>query len=122
MTRPIVAIAVALSLGACSTMDVKLAKTGDGPSVSAIAKAPTYLPMVELIRKTNQAMTMACEGDSSEANALPKTGWVIGKLTKLADDFTKLLETVKGWIPMNTYTAARTCGRTAKRKSENAVS
>lgn len=115
MTRPIVAIAVALTLGACSTMDVKLEKTDDGPSVSAIAKAPTAVPMVELIRKANQAMAMACEGGTSDSVSQGVTGLNIGKLTKLADDFTKLLETVKGWIPMNTYTAARTCARTTKK-------
>ena len=120
-----VALACVL-LSACSTMDVTLEKGESGTaSVSAVAKAPTDVSMTELIAKTNRAMLVACAAYSETPNgdskfrastdakqlgdSLASGTQLIGDATKLAESAKKLLETVKGWFPVNTYTAARKC-------------
>lgn len=162
MKRSIIVTALALLLGACSTMDVTLEHTVKGPSVSVLAVAPTVVPLDDLINSTNLAMAVACGADPDlldnwaavqkrlaslenrmdslsalthghiaqpthhrssfvpfNYEVLPYSATLdaavrqvtssLGGITTVADDIKKLLETVKGWIPMNTYTAARTC-------------
>lgn len=116
MNRIAIAAALAVSLGACSTMNVTLEKGESGKaSVSAVATAPTGAQMEALIARTNRAMVLACTNRKAEVQQrtgealIDDANQTIGDATKLAEGVKELLDAVRSWFPENTYTAARIC-------------
>lgn len=143
MNRFLIVVALALILGACSTMNVTLEKNKmDEVIVSTVATAPTSVSFPTLVKKAHKAMGNVCgdiqqfyaareflechrhaedgsvqpcdDPDAKEEGIVATTS----KVANLAESITKLRDAVKGWIPMNTYTAARKCAVTPSPDSE----
>lgn len=121
-TAIIVAGLAAVSLSACSTIDVVLEKADGaiGPSVSAVARAPTFIGVETLITKVDKAFQLACsevdadakEGEESEQQEharAPAAAEQVKKLTAVAQALKELRDSVLDLFPKNSYTAARFC-------------
>ena len=115
MTRILTASALALLLGACSTMNVTLEGKDGMPTVSAVATAPTSTDIVSLIAETHTAMAAACASEKLRGAIfwptvdIPKATKFIGEATEAAKGIKELLDAVRSWFPENTYTATRLC-------------
>ena len=102
--------ALALLLGACSTMNVTLEGKDDKQIVSAVATAPTSTDIESLIAETHTAMEAACASlKSDEETFRPEAAGFIGGATETAKGIKELLDAVRSWFPENTYTATRLC-------------
>ena len=106
------ASAIALLLAGCSTMNVTLEKTDDGPTVSAVATAPTSTSIKSLIEDTHAAMAAVCaseKGTQATVQFNDKVNEAISGATKAAKGVKQLLDAVRSWFPENTFTATRLC-------------
>ena len=104
--------AIALLLAGCSTMNVTLEKSDDGPTVSAVATAPTSTSIRSLIEDTHAAMAAACaseKGTQATVQFLDEANEAISGATKAAKGIKELLDAVRSWFPENTFTATRLC-------------
>ena len=104
--------AIALLLAGCSTMNVTLEKTEDGPTVSAVATAPTSTSIKSLIEDTHAAMAAACASEKdtkATVQIFDEATEAIGGATKAAKGIKELLDAVRSWFPENTFTVTRLC-------------